>query len=164
MDEQARSLDKTAIACGLLAIAGGVFIFLSAFGVIPSRGGTDGGHWIGVSAGLAFVLGGIAVVIQSCAKATPGGELPSSTPIWVRLTLRPAIVSHCCGVGGDRNLGCLRFWRAQIRHFDSVSAGLAKRADRANGFWHRRYPHMAFLDRGSGCWCTQLAPSQRIII
>ena len=88
MDEQARSPDKTAIACGLLAIAVGVFIFLSAFGVIPSRGGTDGGHWIGVSAGLAFVFGGIAVVIQSCAKATPGGELPSSTPIWVRLTLR----------------------------------------------------------------------------
>jgi hypothetical protein len=88
MDEQARSLDKTAIACGLLAIALGVFILLSAFGIIPSRGGTDGGHWIGVSAGLAFVFGGLAVVIQSCAKATPSGELPSSTPIWVRLTLR----------------------------------------------------------------------------
>jgi hypothetical protein len=87
MNEQARSLDKTAIACGLLALAMGIFIILSAFGIIPSRGGTDGGHWIGVFAGMAFVFGGLAVVIQTCAKATPGGYLPSTAPIWVRATL-----------------------------------------------------------------------------
>ena len=81
MDEQARSLDKTAIACGLLALAMGLFIVLSAFGIIPSRGSTDGERWIDVIAGMAFVFGGLAVVIQTCARATPGGDLPSTAPI-----------------------------------------------------------------------------------
>ena len=88
MDEQARSLDKTAIACGLLALAMGLFIVLSAFGIIPSRGSTDGERWIDVIAGMAFVFGGLAVVIQTCARATPGGDLPSTAPIWVRATVR----------------------------------------------------------------------------
>jgi len=87
MDEQARSLDKTAIACGLLALAMGLFIVLSAFGIIPSRGNTGGERWISVIAGMAFVFGGLAVVIQTCTKATPGGDLPSTAPIWVRATL-----------------------------------------------------------------------------
>ena len=56
MDEQARLLDKTAIACGLLALAMGLFIVLSAFGIIPSRGSTDGERWIGVIAGMASFL------------------------------------------------------------------------------------------------------------
>jgi hypothetical protein len=88
MDEQPRSLDKTAIACGLLALAMGLFFVLSAFGIIPSRGGADGEHWLGLIFGMAFVCGGLAVVIQTCAKATPDGKLPSTAPTWVRTTLR----------------------------------------------------------------------------
>jgi hypothetical protein len=99
MDEQARPLDKTAIACGLLAIALGVFVLLSAIGIIPSRGGFEGGRWIGVTAGLAFVFGGLAAVIQTCAKATPSGELPSSAPIWVRLTLRLLSIAIVVALG-----------------------------------------------------------------
>jgi hypothetical protein len=87
MDEQARSVDKTAVACGLVCLAMGLFIVLTAFGIIPSRGGVEGEHWIGVFVGMAFVFGGLAVVIQTCAKATPGGDLPSTAPIWVRATL-----------------------------------------------------------------------------
>jgi hypothetical protein len=87
MDEQARSLDKTALACGLLALAMGLFIVLSAFGIIPSRGNTNSERWFAVIAGMAFVFGGLAVVIQTCAKATPGGGLPSTAPIWIRATL-----------------------------------------------------------------------------
>lgn len=37
---------------------------------------------------MAFVFGGLAVVIQTCARATPGGDLPSTAPIWVRATVR----------------------------------------------------------------------------
>jgi hypothetical protein len=88
MDEQVRSLDKTAIACGLFALAMGLFIVLSAFGFIPSRGSTDGERWIGVIVGVVFVFGGVAVVIQTCAKATPDGVLPANAPTWVRMTLR----------------------------------------------------------------------------
>ncbi|MGC1850232.1 MAG: hypothetical protein WA707_22085 [Pseudolabrys sp.] len=117
MDEQARSLDKTAIACGLLALAMGLFIVLSAFGIIPSRGSTDGERWIGVIAGMAFVFGGLAVVIQTCARATPGGDLPSTAPIWVRATVR--LLSLAIVV----SLGAIGTWVA----FDPASANSAVR-------------------------------------
>jgi len=84
--DQARPIDKTAIACGLLALGMGVFIVLSAFGMIPSRG-SSGERWIGAIAGMAFVLGGLAALIQTCARATPDGNLPSTAPSWVRVTL-----------------------------------------------------------------------------
>lgn len=87
MDEQPRPRDRTAIACGLLAFAMGVFIVLSAFGVIPSRGGDKGEHWVAAVAGLAFVFGGLAVVIQTWARATPDGVLPADAPSFVRRVL-----------------------------------------------------------------------------
>ena len=102
MDEQARSLDKTAIACGLLTLAMGLFFVLSAFGIIPSRGSAEGEHWLGVIFGMAFVCGGLAVVIQTCAKVPPDGQLPSTTPIWFRATLRLlslAIVVSLAAIG-----------------------------------------------------------------
>ena len=37
---------------------------------------------------MAFVFGGLAVIIQTCEKVTPGGDLPSTASIWVRATLR----------------------------------------------------------------------------
>ncbi len=106
MDEQSRSLDKTAIACGLFALAMGLFIVLSAFGIIPSRESTDGERWIGVIAGLAFVFGGLAVVVQTCAKATPDGVLPVSAPIWVRVTL------HLLSLAIVVSLGAIGTWIA----------------------------------------------------
>ena len=106
MDEQARPLDKTAIACGLLALAMGLFIVLSAFGIIPSRGGSDGERWIGIIAGMAFVFGGLAVFIQTCAKATPDGVLPSTAPIWVRATL------HLLSLAIVVSLGAIGTWVA----------------------------------------------------
>ncbi|MGB8306423.1 MAG: hypothetical protein WCE36_21495 [Pseudolabrys sp.] len=163
MDEQARSLDKTAIACGLLALAMGLFIVLSAFGIIPSRGSTDGERWIGVIAGMAFVFGGLAVVIQTCARATPGGDPPSTAPIWVRATVRLLSLAIVVSLGGNRNLGRLRSRRAQIQQFDSVPAGLAQRTDRPYRFWDRRYPHMDYLNRDGGGGRTQVARPQRII-
>jgi hypothetical protein len=87
MDEQPRSRDRTAFLCGLLAVAMGLFIVLSALGVIPSRGGAQGERWVAVVAGLAFVFGGLAVVIQTWARATPDGVLPASTPPFVRTAL-----------------------------------------------------------------------------
>ena len=108
MDEQPRPLDKTAIACGLFALALGLFIILSAIGIIPSRGGTDGERWIGVIAGMAFVFGGIAVVIQTCAKisGTPGGDMPPGTPIWIHTTL------HLLSLAIVVSLGAIGTWVA----------------------------------------------------
>ena len=135
MDEQARSLDKTAIACGLLALAMGLFIVLSAFGIIPA-GQYYGERWIGVIAGMAFVFGGLAVVIQTCARATPGGDPPSTAPIWVRATVR--LLSLAIVV----SLGAIGTWVA----FDPASANSAVRfrfcrlgsTNRSFFFWDRR--------------------------
>ena len=89
MDEQTRSPDKTTIACGLFAAALGLFISLSSLGIIPSKAaGSE--RWIGFIAGTAFVLGGIAVVIQTLTGTTPdgpGADLPPGAPKWVRVTL-----------------------------------------------------------------------------
>jgi hypothetical protein len=42
-----------------------------------------------VVAGMAFVFGGFAVVIQTCVRVTPepGNDLTPGTPFWVRTTL-----------------------------------------------------------------------------
>ncbi len=89
MDQQARPLDKTAIACGIFAAAMGLFIILSAIGIIPSRTAAGVERWIGVVAGMAFVFGGLAVVIQTCVRVgpAPAGDLPPGTSFWVRTTL-----------------------------------------------------------------------------
>ena len=87
MDQQARPLDKTAVACGFLALAMGLVIVLSAIGIIPSRDADWSSRCIGLIAGLAFVLGGIAVVNQTFARATPEGDLPPGTPTWIRAAL-----------------------------------------------------------------------------
>jgi hypothetical protein len=117
MDEQARPLDKTTIACGVLAVAMGIFILLSSIGIIPSREAAGSEHWIGVIAGMAFVFAGIAVIIQTCAKvtATPDGELPPGTPMWIRamlFILMLAIVASLGAIGtwvafgtGEREFG-----------------------------------------------------------
>ena len=105
MDEQARSPDKTTIACGLLAAALGLFIGLSSVGIIPGGRAAGGERWIGFIAGLAFVLGGIAVVIQTLTGTTPdspGAGLPPGAPKWVRVTLlllSLAIVASLATIG-----------------------------------------------------------------
>jgi hypothetical protein len=86
MDQQPRTLDRSNIFFGLLAAALGAFIMLSALGIlVPSRA-TEGERWIGGIAGLVFVLGGIAVVLQTWAAngPSPEGDLPSGTPLWLR--------------------------------------------------------------------------------
>jgi hypothetical protein len=110
-----------------------------------------------------LVFGGLAVVIQTCARATPGGDLPSTAPIWVRATVRLLSLAIVVSLGGNRNLGRLRSRRAQIQQFDSVPAGLAQRTDRPYRFWDRRYPHMDYLNRDGGGGRTQVARPQRII-
>ena len=88
MDRDAQSSAKSTIDCGLIAAAMGVFFILFAAGVIqlgPTRAGQEPG-WVGVVCGLIFLLGGSAVVFQTVASdgKTPQGQLPASTPRWLR--------------------------------------------------------------------------------
>jgi hypothetical protein len=52
------------------------------------------------------VFGGLAVVIQTCAKATLGVELPSTAPIWVGATL------HLLSLAIVVSLGAIGTWVA----------------------------------------------------
>jgi hypothetical protein len=49
LNKQAPPIDKTAIACGILAAVMGLFIVLSAIGIIPSRMAAGVERWIGSS-------------------------------------------------------------------------------------------------------------------
>jgi hypothetical protein len=94
MEQQVKQVDKFNIAMGLMAAAIGTLILLIALGVIhptparPTRGG-DAPAWVVAIAGAMFVLGGLAVVLQTAVSnaSTPEGEVPPGTPMWVRVLL-----------------------------------------------------------------------------
>ena len=78
----------TTIACGLLTAALGLLPILVAFGVItPDQkpGQENAPAWVIGSAGLIFVFGGVAVIMQGLfGNGDPNGELPKTTPEWLR--------------------------------------------------------------------------------
>jgi hypothetical protein len=85
---QVRRPDKLTIVLGLATAAMGAFFAVAASGVIalgPERPHEDP-RWVGVLAGLIFLLGGTAVVVQGGLggnEQDPVG-LPPSTPGWPR--------------------------------------------------------------------------------
>jgi hypothetical protein len=86
MDQQAQA-PKTTIALGVLTAAMGVFVILLALGVIPSNAGSwHAPGWVGALAGLAFLFGGAAVVMQTAITGDrgPDGDLPATAPRWLR--------------------------------------------------------------------------------
>jgi hypothetical protein len=88
MDQPVKSSNKIAIVLGFLTAALGLVIALPSLGLIapPTKAGSDGERWIALLMGLVFVLGGIAVVIQSSVgnARAPNGGLPRGSPIWMR--------------------------------------------------------------------------------
>jgi hypothetical protein len=80
-----RNDEKTPLVWGLLALAIGVFIVLQALGVVPTSS-MNAPVWVGVLGGLVFVLGGLAIALQSVGGASAAtGELPASAPGWMRV-------------------------------------------------------------------------------
>ena len=106
MAEKAASSAKSNILWGLFAAAMGVFIVAGAcnlFGLDlhPTK---DTPSWIGICAGLIFVAGGIAVMLQSLpvAKPMPDGSLSPKAPRWVQgacFALGLSIVGGLAAVG-----------------------------------------------------------------
>lgn len=80
---------RAAIAIGAGLIAFGGFIALSVLGLVT---GTPPPHeappWVGACAGLVFVFGGGAMIVgyALAGGATPDGDLPPGTPLWMRVT------------------------------------------------------------------------------
>ena len=78
---------STTVAIGAIAAAAGGYFILVSLGMVPPPGRRNPHDplWIVFCAGLAFLLGGLAVVNGALAGAREG-ELPPNAPRWVRLT------------------------------------------------------------------------------
>jgi hypothetical protein len=101
MEQDRQSSATSTIVCGLIAAAIGLFVIvggLAKHGLDPVDGEPA---WLGILCGLIFVLGGGAVVIQTVINdgKTPEGELPASTPGWLRAAYQLICVTIVVSMG-----------------------------------------------------------------
>ena len=102
---------------GVFFGAMGTFIVLLALGTFGDPHLSDGTPpWVGVAAGLAFLLGGLAVIVGYgvAGGIAPDGDLPAGTPFFVRL------VQYVLGLGITAMLASIASWVAfgsGSRHF-----------------------------------------------
>jgi hypothetical protein len=101
---------RGAWAVGLLIAAMGFLFVLLAVGAIGSSGGASDNtpRWVGVCAGLVFVLGGAALIIGFAVAGGvgPDGDLPPGTPWGIRLT------QYLLGLGIAGALAAIASWVA----------------------------------------------------
>lgn len=111
-----------AIAIGLACGGMGTFCILMALGVFGDSGLSEGTPpWVGVCAGLVFVLGGLAVIVGYgiAGGAGPDGDLVPGTPFVVRL------VQTLLGLGITVLLALIATWVAfgpGARHFTGAGS------------------------------------------
>ena len=84
MGDSRRTAASATILAGLASLAAGGFIVLIAVGAVPIEG-ARAPAWVIASAGGAFLLAGLMVMIQALGLASPStGELPAGAPDWMR--------------------------------------------------------------------------------
>jgi len=86
MDRQQPASPRTTFLCGLAAVGMGLFLLLFGLGVVPMkpRAG-DGPLWIGVVAGICFMLAGLSIAVGAIHGVSETGDLPKDTGWWMRL-------------------------------------------------------------------------------
>ena len=85
MGDQKPVSRRTALLLGLVCIAAGGAPVLAAIGVIPAEDQMNAPAWVVALAGMVFVLGGAALMIQGLGGASATtGELPPGAPRWMR--------------------------------------------------------------------------------
>ena len=87
MDRQPkRAGARTSALWGVLVAGMGLFVVLAGIGVIPvERRAADAPPWVIACAGLVFVLGGLALMVQAAGGAPDStGVLPAGAPRWMR--------------------------------------------------------------------------------
>ncbi len=87
MDQQDPKAEKPPLWIGLGCAAFGLYFVIVGLGFLPVPGGSSNLHgplWIAFCAGLAFLLAGLAVIIQSFGHANAQGELPAGAPAWMK--------------------------------------------------------------------------------
>ena len=120
MAERRPASSKGMIIIGCISgLAGLYFIFVGA-GALTVPGGPRNLHaplWILLAAGLVFLLGGAAVVLQALGRrANVEGELPDDAPFWLRAT------QYLMGVAILTSLGAIGSWIAFGRGERAFSA------------------------------------------
>ena len=131
MDKSDSKAEKPPLWLGLLCAAVGLYFVLVGFGLFPIPGGKANLHsplWIVVCAGLAFLLGGVAVIIQFFGRANPQGELPADAPAWMKAA-QPLI-----GIAIATSLAMVGTWIAfgpGERQFSSNVPGVGAMVGRA---------------------------------
>jgi hypothetical protein len=87
MSDRTQRSPKAAVVFGLVFAVAGFLVIGMALRIIPADS-TGDPRWIGVAAGLAFVLAGAAIIVGFAVAggAAPDGDLPPGTPFGVRLT------------------------------------------------------------------------------
>jgi hypothetical protein len=95
---------NTTIACGLLTSAIGLLPILMALGIITpdQKPGQDNAPaWVVIAAGLIFVIGGVAVTMQTLinGRDSPNGDLPATTPRWLYAIYALMILAMVGGLG-----------------------------------------------------------------
>ena len=109
-----------AIAIGLFMGAMGTLVVLIALGAFGEGRLSDGTPtWVGVVAGLVFVVGGLAMIVGYgiAGGVGPDGGLPPGTPLAVH------IVQGALGIGIASMLGAIASWVAfgpGVRHFSGT--------------------------------------------
>jgi hypothetical protein len=109
MREPAAATSKATAAIGITAGAVGLYFVLVGAGVLPIPGGPGNLHaplWTVLCAGLAFLLGGAAVVLQTLGRANDQGEFPADAPSWLR------VVQRVIGLAIFASLGAVGSWIA----------------------------------------------------
>jgi hypothetical protein len=109
MSEPAAVTPKATAAIGVAAGAIGLYFVLVGTGILPIPGGPGNLHaplWTVLCAGLAFLLGGAAVVLQTLGGANDRGEFPADAPSWLR------VVQYLIGLAIFASLGAIGSWIA----------------------------------------------------
>ena len=73
--------------CAAAAAAVGAYFFAVGAHLLPIPGGPSNLHgpsWLVLCVGLAFLLAGVALLIQTLGHANTAGELPADAPRWLR--------------------------------------------------------------------------------
>jgi len=132
-----------AIVIGVFFGAMGTFVLLQALGTFgPARLSDGTPPWVGVVAGLLFLLGGLAVIVGHgiAGGVGPDGDLPAGTPFGGR------VVQYVLGVAIIAMLASIASWVAfgsGSRHFSRqrpVHHRRRQRGARPRGLRHRRHP------------------------
>ena len=99
----------TSIVFGLGAAVCGLYFTLVGLNLLLPPGAQHAPGWIVVAAGLAFLLGGIGVMVQGFGRADAHGMLPPDAPRWI--TALQHLVALAIGV---------LMWPRHALHFYSI--------------------------------------------